>query len=192
MTMKVFWVSLVFDLQKKPSWLDSFREVYDEPFDYHITLKYATYIENKETERLREKTKRIADETIPLVVLFDNYFFDKTTTGNLIMIAAQPNEELYILQEKVVSRLTVFGKNIKPYYQGFEEDFKPHITIARKLTENRFLEAKEQIRKPILCQTRITDLSLTIVKQTDDNLLTPDERHQYALKSFPHHGKNLP
>ena len=93
--MKVFYITLDFDLQKKPLWLDHFRELYDEPYDYHITLKYLTFIENKETAKLKRETQKIADESNPLVVVFNNYFFDKTSTGNLIMISAKHNENFF-------------------------------------------------------------------------------------------------
>ena len=167
--MKVFWITLDFDLKKKPLWLDSFRKLYDEPYDYHITLKYTTLIENKETAKLKRETQVIADESNPLVVEFNDYFFNKTSTGNLIMIAARHNENLFVLQEKVVTRLKKFGETIKPYYQGFEDNFQPHITIARKLSDKKMLAAKDQLREPILCQTKITQLSLKIMDQTDLN-----------------------
>ena len=92
--------------------------------------------------------------------------------------------KIFLLQEKVVTRLKKFGKTVKPYYQDFEDNFKPHITIARKLSDKKLLKAKKQLRKPILCQTKITELSLKIMNQIDIN--TPHTLYEplhYELKT---------
>jgi len=85
-----------------------------------------------------------------------------------------------------VTRLKEFGKTTKPYYQGFEDNFKPHITIARNISENKLLKAKKQLRKPILCQTKKTELSLTIMNQTDINAAHKHyETIHYEFKTNP-------
>ena len=107
--MKVFLLTLEFELEGKPKWLDGFRIKYDEPLNYHITLKYPTFIKENDLQKLRSEVKRIAKANKPLKLEFDKYFFNKTKTGNLIMISAVHNRDLFRLQKMVVSELRLFG-----------------------------------------------------------------------------------
>jgi 2'-5' RNA ligase len=163
--MKVFGLGLFFELIKEPSWLANFRKRYDDPVGYHVSLKLPTYIDGVNLAKLKEVAKETANTSNPFTVDFDKYFFNKTSTGNLIMISARHNDNLVSLQKEVVKRTKSFGKTIKPYYEEFENNFNPHITIARKLDYNEFLEAKSGLKKPIYCQANIDKLRLHIMKK---------------------------
>jgi len=181
--MKMFLLTLEFELEDKPKWLDGFRIKYDEPFNYHITLKYPTLIKKNDLPKIRSEVKCIAKANKPLKIEFDKYLFDKTKTGNLIMVSAKHNKDIFRLQKMVVSELRVFGETLKPYYNDFENNFKPHISIARKLSNGVFQIAKNELKEQIYCMAKITKLALTVVDEnhTVDDFLNPKNTTYYDL-----------
>ena len=58
--MKLLFLTLEFELEEKPKWLDEFRIEYDKPFNFHITLKYPTLIKNKDLPKIRSEVQHIA------------------------------------------------------------------------------------------------------------------------------------
>lgn len=166
--MKVFGLGLFFDLIDEPSWLRIFRKKYDDPIGYHISLKLPTYIKNNNLPKLEEISRNTAGTSKIFNVEFNKYFFNKTSTGNLIMISARENSELSNLQKEIVKKTKDFGKTIKPYYEEFENNFHPHITIARKLNDDKFSEAKSKLEKPISLHTRIDKLRLHMMNKVSD------------------------
>ena len=185
--MKVFLLTLKFELEEKPKWLDGFRIKYDEPFNYHITLKYLTLIKKNDLPKIISEVNRIAKANKPLKLEFDKYFFDKTKTGNLIMVSAKHNKDIFRLQKMVVSELRVFGETVKSYYNDFENNFKPHISIARKLSNGVFQIAKDELKEQIYCKVEITKLALTVVDEnpTVDDIINPKNKTYYDLGDSP-------
>jgi len=157
----------------------NFRKKYDDPVQYHISLKLPTYIDDVNLAKLKKITNETAKTSNSFAVDFDKYFFNKTSTGNLIMISARHNNNLINLQKEIVKRTKGFGKTIKPYYEDFENNFKPHITIARKLDDEDFLEAKSKIEKQIHCRANIDKLRLHIMKRTNGVDKFQDESSLY-------------
>jgi 2'-5' RNA ligase len=182
--VKVFDLRLDPVLEEKPSWFDEFRKKYDEPYDYHITLKYPTLVNDKDLLKLKNETRQIAKSFNIVVVEFENYLFGKTKNGNLIMIAAKDNKDLIRLQKAVVKSLSKFGKTTQTNYKEYEADFIPHIALARKLNDEAFLKAKKQIKKKTYCRATITKLVLTIVdkKYTRSDYLNPKNTYNYYLQ----------
>ncbi len=76
--MKAFSLTLEFELEEKPKWLDRYRIKYDEPFNFHLTLKYLTLIKKNDLPKIRREIKRIAKANKPLKLEFDKYLFNKT------------------------------------------------------------------------------------------------------------------
>jgi len=185
--MKVFLLTLEFELKEKPKWLDGFRIKYDEPFNYHITLKYPTLIKKNDLPKLRSEVKRIAKANKHLKLEFDKYFFDNTKTGNLIMVSAKHNKDIFRLQKMVVNELRVFGETWKSYYNDFECNFNPHITIARKLSYGVFQIAKNELKEQIYCKANITKLALTVFDEnhTVDDVINPKNTTYYNLSDSP-------
>ena len=163
--MKIFFLALEFELEEKPNWLDGFRIKYDGPFNYHLTLKYATYIKKNDLPKLRKAVKSIAKASKPMTLEFDQYFFNKTETGNLIMVLAKHNKDLLRLQKMAVRELGEFGETWKPYYKDFEKNFKPHISIARNLSDGVFQTAKSELKEQIYCKAEISNLALRVVDE---------------------------
>ncbi len=185
--MKVFLLTLEFELEEKPKWLDRFRIKYDEPFNYHITLKLPTLIKKNDLPKLRSEVKHIAKANKPLTLEFDKYFFSKTKDRNYIMVSAKHNKDIFRLQKMVVSELRVFGETIKAHYDDFENNFTPHITIARRLSNGVFQIAKNELKEQIYCKAKITKFALTVVDEnhTVDDVINPKNTTYYDLGDSP-------
>jgi 2'-5' RNA ligase len=186
-TKKVFLLTLEFELEEKPKWLDGFRIKYDEPLNYHITLKFLTLIKESDLPKIRSKVKSIAKANKPLTLEFDKYFFDRIKDRNYIMVSAKHNNDLYRLQKMVVSELRVFGETIKSHYNDFENNFTPHITIGRRLLNDVFQIAKNELEEEIYCKANITKLALTVVDEnsTVDDVINPKNTTYYDLGDCP-------
>jgi 2'-5' RNA ligase len=177
----MFTLALEFKLEEKPSWLDGFRMKYDGPFNYHLTLKYPTLIKQNDLPKLGSEVKSIAQASKPMTLAFDQYIFNKTETGNLIMVLAKHHKDLLRLQKMVVRKLRTYGETWKPYYNDFENNFKPHITIARNLSDDDFQKAKRALEEQIYCQAKITRLALRVVDgiPSIDDFITPQNLTDY-------------
>ena len=181
--MKIFFLALEFELDEKPNWLDGFRIKYDEPFNYHLTLKYGTLIKQNDLPKLKGEVKSIANANKPLMLEFEDYFFNKTETGNVIMVLAKHNENLLRLQNMVVRKLDVFGETWKPYYKDFDNNFKPHISIARNLSDDEYKTAKSELKEQIYCKAKISKLALMVVDDhpTVEDFLNPQNTTYFDL-----------
>jgi 2'-5' RNA ligase len=188
--MKIFFLALEFELDEKPNWLDGFRIKYDEPFNYHLTLKYATFIKKNDLPKLKEAVKSLAKASKPMTLEFDQYFFNKTETGNLIMVVAKYNKDLFRLHKMVVSELGEFGETWKPYYKDFESNFKPHISIARNLSDGVFQIAKGELKEQIYCKAKISNLALRVVDEnfSVDDFNDPQNLTCYDFGDRPNRG----
>lgn len=165
--MAIFYVSFDFELTKKPKWLDDFRKKYDYPYPFHITLKLNTYTKKKDLQKIQETVTKIASKYKPLDITFNKITIDKTKTGYVIMINAQKNQQLLSLQSEIKSKLTKFGRNLKKYHKDFEDNFVPHITIARRLNKNELEVAKAELGKNIECKARLDRVFLVIMKASN-------------------------
>ena len=68
------------------------------------------------------------------------------------------------------SLLKEFSNYVKPKYKNYEENFVPHITIARGLSENDEMEALTYLTKDYACEAVVESAILSIVKEN-----TPEE-----------------
>ena len=188
--MKMFFLALEFELEEKPNWLDGFRIKYDAAFNYHLTLKYATFIKEKDLPKLSSEVKSLAKTSNPLTLEFVQYFFNKTETGNLIMVLAKHNNDLIRLQKMVVGELGKFGEPWKPYYHDFENNFKPHISIARNLSDGVFETAKSELKEQIYCKAKISKLALRVVdgNPSVDDFINPHNLTNYNFGDYPDRG----
>lgn len=93
------------------------------------------------------------------------------------MIRARENEQLARLQADLRTELHSFGEHTKPYFAQFEENFTPHITIGRKLSNERFEEAKSELQEPTHCLAIINKVDLSI----HDENYTQLDNWEYSL-----------
>ena len=78
---KIYAVYCIVKLIKQPEWLDDFREKYDKAYDFHITLKQAAYIEDRQIGDIRKILDGIFDDfeknKVNLEMVFDNLLLDE-------------------------------------------------------------------------------------------------------------------
>lgn len=165
MTDKLFQISADFTLSKKPAWLDAFRLKYDLPYDFHVTLKTTTYFSLTDEEEIKRMVKQISEKQEPFEIIFDKLYIGQAPSGWCIMIEAKPNDELIKLQKLISDSFSKYGDNISEDKTRFENEFRPHITIARHLTEDRLEQAKNELGTGLHCEATIDSLSLYVVDE---------------------------
>lgn len=161
---KIFHISADFDLIKKPDWIDNFRQKYDKPFRYHITLKTETYFNAKYLKNLKTDLLSITKQYAEIRISFNKLFIGHSPKGECIMIRAEKNKNLVNLQKEITKKISNYGNHIMQEYEKFEKNFKPHITVARNLTAEQLKNAKNELGKNLYCEALIDKIVLTTVK----------------------------
>ena len=166
--MKIFVVYAKIELIQKPNWLDAFRAKYDEPFEYHITLKQPCVVENDQVPDIKNKLDdlflnlKIPNQVIYLV--FDSLGIDDTVDGDIcIMINATDSSEIHSLQRKILLALSGFNQYLKPKTKEYEENFQPHITIASNLDKQSYSLASKELKRDYICQGIVKEIVLAVV-----------------------------
>ncbi len=164
--MKIFVVTANVQLTDKPKWLDDFRLRYDKPYHFHITLKQPSFIELNQIEEVKNKlaTLFLTDNPFRMINLkFDKLKISTDAPGGICIMINSEDENVQILQKKVVDVLSQFVNYYKPKYQIYEKQFEPHITIARDLDEARFAEASKELEQSYIFEAKIDKIILTVV-----------------------------
>lgn len=183
--MKLFAVYADLELLTKPSWLDAFRAKYDKPYPYHVTLKQTCYIEEAQIVALKQrlssffKTLRIPDHAIALE--FDHILID--TNDGSIMVSCTKDSLITNVQKDLVKALSSYNHYYEPQSEAWEQDFHPHITIARELTPELLNQAKTELEAddvPLIGS--IKDVTLVIVSNVAaQEAKLPKNRTRYHL-----------
>lgn len=165
--MKYFHVSLGFKIKDKPKWLEEFRKEYDQPYPYHVTLKNETELKKEDVQVLKKKVAKILKgyNSKELGLVFNQVKINKTSRGHCIMIMGHDDGLMRKLQVEIVSKLNVFGEVYSKEHEIFEENFDPHITIARHLTDRQLLQAEKDLPKEIRFEIEPEKLVLSIVNE---------------------------
>lgn len=159
---KMFNIVAELKLMDKPNWLDSFRKKYDKPYHYHITLKTCTYFNENELENLKFTLKDILKIFNPIKITFNKVFIRQASKGGCIMIEADKNEKLISLQKNISEKFSKYGKHISKEHRTYEVNFNPHITIARHLSQEQLIDAKNELKENTHCKAKIKELVLTV------------------------------
>ena len=172
--MKIFAIYLNVELVKKPEWLDEFRKKYDKPYEIHITLKQPCYIEEDRISELREKVlnyfNSINISKHKIEITFDEILRNKDKEGVTIMIKASNPDDLIKIQKELCYYLNEYTNYVKFKYQDYENNFVPHITIARNLSEIQEIDAQKYLQNDFVCCGEISSVTLSIVNNN-----TPEE-----------------
>ena len=180
--MKIFAIYSNIYLTNKPDWLDEFRKKYDKPYEFHITLKQPCYVEEDKIPELKEivlnfiNSSTISSKTIEII--FNEVVFDKDEEGTTIMIKAN-NESLTQIQKNLCASLLDYTDYVKPKYKNYEENFVPHITIARNLSEAQEGEAIKYLQNGFLWGGEINSFVLSVVSEN-----TPEEAKNPANQNL--------
>ncbi len=172
--MKIFAIYAKVVLIKKPIWLDEFREKYDEPYEFHITLKQPCFIEEGKILDLKQKVSDFFEKlTVPnhqIAIVFEELVIDKDEEGMTIMLKAKDASDLIKIQQDLRSWLRDYKGYVKEKYQGYEEQFVPHITVGRHIPEIEEKAALKYFENSYTCEGIVKDAVLAIV-----NEVTPEE-----------------
>lgn len=182
--MKIFAVYTRLTFTRKPSGLDDFRKKYDKLFEYHITLKQPCFVDENEVEQLKIDTATIFSSLgIPkhkIEVVFDNLeFHHDQNDQTLIMLNARHNDELSMLQNNVREGLGKYDKYVEFKTKEYEDNFRPHITIARNLDGKKLKSALIDLGDDYICEAIINEVVLSIVKED-----TPEEAKNSLNMTF--------
>lgn len=167
--MKLFQIISNFDLQQKPDWLDEFRKKYDQPFPYHITFKQKTQVAETDIPALHKEVQNLAKTFRPISVKFDKIAIGKSSKGAVIMINS-PNKDkrLHQYQQMIKESLSKYGNVHQKRYQPFEDKFTPHITIGRRLNQEKLEAAKKELPGDVSVSARIDSISLYLFDSDED------------------------
>jgi 2'-5' RNA ligase len=168
--MRIFGLFADVTFTQKPAWLDDFRARYDEPYNYHLTLKQPCYIQKEKIPELKGEvqeffsTQEIQGHRIDLV--FDRLFIrPESPKGAYIMILAQENPVLMKFQRHLREALAQYQNYLTPESSQWERDFKPQITIARHLSPEQLKDARRDLHEDYRCVGSINEVYLQVVEE---------------------------
>jgi len=170
--MKIFAVYTKVELTKKPDWLNGFRSRFDEPYEYHVTLKLPCVIEDAKVPEIKAKLADFfSNLKIPnhkLTLTFNSLKVHRESPEDIcIMINAERNEEIFNLQKNIFSILSDYKQYLKIKYKIYEENFSPHITIGRNLDEQAYEKASLELKQDYTCEGVITKVVLGVVNNNN-------------------------
>ncbi len=159
---------------------------YDKPYEFHITLKQPCYIEEDKIPKLKDKLSNFfktinLSKQHTLKVIFDNVLLNKDEDGMTIMLKTS-HDELIHMQRILHLHLEEYKNYLKPKYKIYEEDFIPHITIGRNLSEIQEKEARQYLQNDFDCTGEINSIVLSIVNNnTPEEAKNPENQNLYYL-----------
>jgi 2'-5' RNA ligase len=162
--VKIFAVTAELELDET-TWLAAFRAKYDEPYKPHITLKQPCFVDEHDVPEVKsllgDFVGTLATPDHRIAVLFDKLVHGEFT----IMIDATERVQLDQLQADVLRVLEPYRNFVKPKYEGYEQNFHPHITIARNLDEATRKQAVQEIPDDYSITGSIREITLGVVKE---------------------------
>jgi len=168
--MKKFATYLKVTLVGKPDWFDSFYAKYSEPHEMHITLTQPRYIDESGVENLKLEISNVLQnftfKDSNQVFTFDACLYDKESDENhTVMLATQGNELLNSLQKDLREITQKFGDYLDPVMEGYETNFRPHLTIGNNLSNKEIKEVQTYLSKQdSFPQGEIEELVLVVVE----------------------------
>lgn len=166
--MKIFALYFKILLTKKPEWLDKFIKKYFEPVDLHVTLIQPRYIDERQIDVLKAKVAEIVNKTIieneDKKVNFKDLVVDKESDGTYtFMLNCHNNDFLIAFQEELKLALKDHSEYVDNVTEEYEINFKPHLTIAVNLDEQKREEAAEYFTAGYEFEGQFGNLVLLIV-----------------------------
>ncbi len=159
-------------LVDEPNWLKKFRMMYDQPFDFHITLKQSAFINVTDLQKIKETLEAILKDLYPVQsmnLVFDRLELDEHDAdsgfGWIYLFATKRNNQLDDLQKHLREKLAEFSDYRSKESKEYEYNFRPHITIARELDSNKYECAVKELPGRAAVTGRVTDVTLLCVSE---------------------------
>lgn len=168
--MKIFALYSKVELIERPDWFDAFYAKYNQSLVYHVTLKQSCYLEEVRVKEVKEGlSKFFVSEPVPeheVVLTFNELVLDdRASETKTIMLNAELDPRIYKLQQGILSVLDDYKQYVYPESRLWEQNFKPHITIASDISAACYEEALKELKQPYTCKGLIQDVSLVIVER---------------------------
>lgn len=169
---RIYAIYCTLRLTDQPEWLGSFRTKYDEDYPLHITLKQMAYLDEAEYPKVKTKLEAIlhqsSSEKSDTQVIFDTVVSDAHDSddnkGYIYIFASKRNQNLDQLQREIREQLAEYSDYVLEESQKYEYEFKPHITIARRLGVDSFAEALNKLPSNVHCVGEIINVTLSFVE----------------------------
>lgn len=181
--MKIFALYTTVTLTKKPEWLDAFLKKY-QPRGLHVTLVQPRFVKEENVVELKKTISQFFLRcTIgPLDVVFDKPVYNENQSG-AIMVCASHAEILIKLQKDICSTLSGYCDYVELIREGYEKDFKPHITIGDDIPEEQYKESLSFLKEGCLCEGVIDNVVLAVVNDmSNEEASNPANKTILSLK----------
>lgn len=183
--MKLFALYATIELTHTPSWLEHFRAEYDEHYSYHSTLKQPCYISADKIPALKATINKffatVHQPTHSIAIRFSVVKADEA--DGIIMLASPPGNPIELIQQQLVTALKEFTDYYEPEAKTWEQNFHPHITIARHLdTAAAMAEAMAKVPNHDFPTGTINTITLAVVNEiSPEEAARPENLTIYSL-----------
>ncbi len=168
--MKKFATYLKITFTSKPDWFDGFYAKYSQPHEMHITLTQPRDVGESDIEDLKLKISTVLQNFIfkdsDKVFTFNICVYDEESDENhTVMLVTQGNELLNTLQKDLRKVVKNFGDCLDPVMEGYEANFRPHLTIGNNISDLEIKEVRTYLsQQDSFPQGEITELVLVVVE----------------------------
>jgi len=184
--MKIFAVYARVNLTKQPDWLNDFRKKYGKLYDPHITLKQPCFADEEQIESIKEKLNQFFP--IPsfsghrINIIFNKKVIDNKIEGEACIMIHTDNKEICDLQSKIKLLLSEYRNYYEAKREEYENNFKPHITIASELDSETLLKADSEIGDDLVCEGIVEEVVLVVAKEkTAEEVSDPKNLTAYHI-----------
>lgn len=166
--MKIYSIAATINLENKPRWLDDFRKKYDKPYDFHLTFQNSCTIESSKVTALKQNLKQFF-LSHPLkekpTLVFDRVYSDpEDPEGATIMLKPSKSPtKIMEFQKRLLSAMEKYQNYLEPQNKIYDQNFVPHMTIARDLSLEKYQVALAELPRKIQCTGNISSVTLYLV-----------------------------
>lgn len=181
--MRLF-IAILFDSNIKDSLYHTIEELklsakggtFTEKENLHLTVNFIG--ETKRLEEVKEAMHAAVEvsnaESFPLFLHGFGRF--KRTEGDIYWVGVEQNDVLHRLQKELVKELKEKG-----FYEIDDRDYKPHLTLGRRIRVGQEFDSKTFEAGILPMQMRVERISLMKSERVEGKL-TYTEIHQLELK----------